>query len=296
MSLVRPVFLLIALVGLSAAQPTVVHTGIYVLNIGKFDVSSGSYTIDFYLSMECSSECSPDFEFMNGRASSVDKLVDEPASKFYRIQASLAENIDLKDYPFDEHALSIVLEDKRGTAEQLVYLVDEKSSGIDPNVVMVGWDLVGWNAKEETHRYEAYGEDYSRFKFGVGIRRIFLASILKTFLPVLFIVIVGLIALLIEERDKLWTRIGINTSSLIAAVMFHLNVTSSIPPVGYLTFADKFMIATYVVLTLNLLSTVMMMVHAKKGDGHREKLIFRASLYGLPLLAALLYAALFLVR
>jgi hypothetical protein len=276
-------------------QPIQVRTSVYVLNLGKFDVSSGSYTVDFYLSMECDEACEPDFEFMNGRATSMDKLIDEPNSKFYRVQANLAENIDLKNYPFDEHALSITLEDKRGQSNELVFVPDDAQSGVDPKVILVGWELNGWNATSETHHYAPYNEDYSRYSFALNIRRIFLASIMKTFLPVLFIVIVGLLALLIEERDKLWTRIGINTSSLIAAVMFHLNVTSSIPPVGYLTFADKFMLVTYVVLVLSLLSTIIMMMHAKHNDATLEKKIYSVSLYGIPLLTLVGYAVLFFV-
>ncbi|MEM0475758.1 MAG: hypothetical protein QW343_03115 [Candidatus Norongarragalinales archaeon] len=278
----------------SSAEQSIVKVGIYVLNIGKFDVSSGSYTVDFYLSMHCDSECDPsNFEFMNGRATSMDKILDAPNEKFYRIQAALSENIDLKEYPFDRHSLPIVIEDKRNTKEKLVYVPDEKNSGIDSSVTLVGWELDGWNSRAEDHIYQPYNESYSRFVFNIGIKRIFLAAILKTFLPVIFIVIVGLLALLIEERDKLWTRIGINTSALIAAVMFHLNVTSSIPPVGYLTFADKFMIVTYVVLVLSLLSSILMMMHAKRGDAQLEKKIYRISLVGLPLLAAVAYAFLF---
>jgi hypothetical protein len=109
-------------------------------------------------------------------------------------------------------------------------------------------------------------------------------------------VIVGLLALLIEERGNIWTRIGINTSALIAAVMFHLNVTSSIPPVGYLTFADKFMMVTYVSLVLGLLSSILMMMHAKSGDETLEKKIFRWSLYGIPLFTVIGYILLFLVK
>ncbi len=281
---------------LASAQPTQVRTSVYVLSLGKFDVSSGSYTVDFYLSMECDAPCEPDFEFMNGRATSVDKLIDEPNSKFYRVQANLAENIDLKTYPFDEHALMVTLEDKRRQANELVFVPDDAQSGVDPKVVLVGWELDGWNATSETHHYAPYDEDYSRYSFALSIRRIFLASVMKTFLPVLFIVIVGLLALLIEERDKLWTRIGINTSALLAAVMFHLNVTSSIPPVGYLTFADKFMLVTYVVLVLSLLSTIVMMMHAKRDDARLEKKIYDISLVGIPLLTLIGYALLFVIR
>ncbi|MCX8175540.1 MAG: hypothetical protein N3E51_05035 [Candidatus Micrarchaeota archaeon] len=286
----------LALPALAAdANQSAVHVGIYILNIGKFDVSTGSYTVDFYLSMRCEQECDPSsFEFMNGRATSLDKIIDEPNEKFYRIQAALSENIDLKEYPFDRHELPIVIEDKRNPKSSIVYVPDEKSSGIDPSVTLDGWELDGWNFRAEDHFYAPYNETYSRFVFNIGIKRIFLASVLKTFLPVIFIVIVGLLALLIEERDKLWTRIGINTSALIAAVMFHLNVASSIPPVGYLTFADKFMIVTYVVLVLSLLSSILMMMHAKAGEERLEKQIYRWSLYGIPAFAAIGYALLFL--
>ncbi|MCX8190406.1 MAG: hypothetical protein N3F05_04235 [Candidatus Diapherotrites archaeon] len=291
-------FLVILLAKLStgADEPQEVEVGIYILNIGKFEVSTGSYTVDFYLSMKCRDACDPsNFEFMNGRATSIDKLIDEPNEKFYRIQASLAENIDLKKYPFDEHFLTIQLEDKRNKSDKLVYVPDKKSAGVDPSVVIVGWDLLGYEQEVAEHFYEPYEETYSRFIFKIHIRRILLAAIIKTFLPVIFIVIAGLLALLIHEQDKLWTRIGINTSSLIASVMFHLNVTSSIPPVGYLTFADKFMISTYSILLLSLFSTVMMMRHAKRKDDVTYNRIYLVALYCIPVLAVFLYGLVILI-
>ncbi len=281
----------------SFAAPQTVDVAVYVLNVGKFEVATGSYNVDFYLSMKCETACDPsNFEFANGRATSVDRLIDEPDEKFYRVQASLAENIDLKAYPFDAHSLSIVLEDKQHTVEDLVYRANDAYSGIDPAVTLVGWDLTGFSHHVEEHYYAPYDETYSRYAFDLGIRRIFLASILKAFLPVLFIVIAGLLALFIHEPDKLWTRLTVNTSSLIASVMFHLNVTSSIPPVGYLTFADKFMIATYVLMIVGLVSTVMMMRHAKAKDEAMLNKIYRYSLYGIPALTLVFYAGLFLLR
>lgn len=290
-----PLFLTTMAAAAVAAEPDTVNVGIYVLNVGKFDVSTGAYTVDFYLSFQCDKPCAPEnFEFMNGRAASVDKIIDEPNNKFYRIQADLMSNIDLKDYPFDRHALSITIEDKHNTDDKQVYLMDAGNSGVDKSVTLVGWNLVGWDARSETHTYEQYGEDYSRFIFDIDIERIFLASILKTFLPVLFIVLAGLLSLMIEKPSDLWTRLGVNTSSLMAAVMFHLNVTSSIPPVGYLTFADKFMMATYVILVLSLLSTIVMMMHAKKGEEKLVRKLYRYSLYGIPTLALAAYLLLFI--
>jgi hypothetical protein len=88
--------------GQPEAGPHVVRVGVYVLNVGKLDTSTGAFTVDFYLSFSSDNESDPGaFEFANGRATSVDRSVDEPGEKFYRIQASLVDNLNLSRYPFD---------------------------------------------------------------------------------------------------------------------------------------------------------------------------------------------------
>lgn len=280
----------------TSSGPTVVYVGVYVLNVGTFDVSTGTYTVDFYLDLLCNSTCDPSgFEFMNGRATSETLLINSSNELFYRIQASLSTNIDLKDYPFDSHSLPIEMEDQINTADTQVYQYNASDSGVDPAVTLVGWQLTGANATVVNHYYAPYDQTYSRFVYNINIQRIVLASMLKTFLPVVFIVLVGLLALLIEENNMLWTRISIITSALIAAVMFHLNIASSLPPVGYLTFADKFMIVTYISLVLSLLSSILMVMHSKSGEKKEAKRISQIALYVIPIVTILGYALIFIV-
>lgn len=275
-----------------ASQSVAVST--YVLNFGKFDVSTGSYTVDFYLDFKCAENCSPEnFEFMNGRATSIDKLIDTPTEKFYRIQASLSQNIDLKQYPFDTHQLTIELEDTRNTIDEIVYVPDNSESGVDPSVIIVGWDLGNWSSSVTEHYYAPYNETYSRYSFALEINRVSMTSIIKSFLPVIFMVIISLLSLLLTA-DKVTTRLGINTSTLIAAVMFHVNLSSSIPPVGYLTFADKFMMATYVIMMAILASGVLLMMHTDSNDKVAADRIHNAALYYMPVLTVVVYAAIFI--
>ena len=73
-------------------KPQVIKVGVYVLNVGKFELSTGQYTMDFYLSLTSDRPIADNsFEFMNGRASSSDLLISEPTNKFYRIQANLRQ-------------------------------------------------------------------------------------------------------------------------------------------------------------------------------------------------------------
>jgi len=277
-----------------STEPVEISVGIYVLNLGKFDVSTGSYTVDFYLDFNCDEPCSPErFEFMNGRATSIDKLIDEPKEKFYRIQASLSQNIDLRQYPFDKHSLTIQIEDKEKTIDQLIYKFDEKNSGIDQAVIIVGWQLDGWDSKVKEHHYPNYNETYSNFVFNINISRVVLTSFFKSFLPVFFMVFVTMLTLVLTA-DKVTTRLSLNISTLLASVMFHLNSTSSIPPVGYLTFADKFMITTYVILVTVLFSGILLMRHTEKKDEAKAYKIYRYSLISIPILTILLYTILFL--
>lgn len=278
----------------AASSPQTIRVGVYVLNVGKFDLSTGSYTMDFYLNLKSNQPILENaLEFINGRAASFEKVLDHPTEKTYRVLANLYDNINLKAYPFDAHALSIQLEDKTRGARDVVYQPDPENSGIDPDVTIVGWELHGWDARSVVHEYKVFGENYSRFVFTVSLRRITLTAILKAFLPAAFIVLIGLLSLLLRP-DKVAARLGLNTSTLLGAVMFHLAVTSQIPPVGYLTFADKFMLASYLVLGLALLSTIFLMRHSDKKEEALAENIYRKSLLFLPPLSALLYALTFL--
>jgi hypothetical protein len=119
-----------------------VNVGAYILNLGNFDIVAGSFTADFYLSFKCNNTRPPlDFEFMNGRASSLDKIIDEPNEKFYMVQANLNSPIDLKKFPFDSQELEIIIEDKTKTTEELICIPNKEETGIDESIAFVGWNM-----------------------------------------------------------------------------------------------------------------------------------------------------------
>jgi hypothetical protein len=62
-------------------EPHIVKVGVYVLNVGKLDTSTGAFTVDFYLSFSSDNESSPGaFEFANGRATSAGDRFEKPGS------------------------------------------------------------------------------------------------------------------------------------------------------------------------------------------------------------------------
>ncbi|MBI2151220.1 hypothetical protein HYU21_00655 [Candidatus Woesearchaeota archaeon] len=198
------------------------------------------------------------FEFMNGRASSSELIIDEPNEKFYRIQVNMNSPVDLKQYPFDQQRMDIILENKDKTIEQLKYIPLKAETGVDSDIAFTGWNIEGWKASSKKHEYSIYGESYSQYVFSLYISRLPLSSFFKTFLPIFFIVLLVLFSFILDP-DKITTRLGMNGSSLVAAVMFHVSISNQLPPVGYLTFADKVMILTYFVLLISFIINILLL-------------------------------------
>lgn len=292
----RKIFLICAVVLILpfVNATTEIQTGVYLLNLGKFDISTGSFTADFYLSLKCSELCPNfDFEFSNGRAATVDKIIDSPIEKFYRIQANLNSQIDLKRYPLDSQNLQIILEDKKSTIDKVRYVPNIKETGIDPEIAFSGWSVGEWSAIEVEHEYEVYDETYSRYVFTLPIERIALNSFFKTFLPVIFIVLVMLSSYFLDP-DKVTTRLTMAGSALVASVMFHISISNQIPPVSYLTFADKFMIMTYLLVLITFAINVVLLELLERKKIELASRIYRATEYSSIAIAFLLYALVFI--
>jgi hypothetical protein len=70
----------------------------------------------------------------------------------------------------------------------------------------------------------------------------------------------------ILEPDKVTTRLAAVSSALLASVMFHVSISSQLPAVTYLTFADKFMVLTYLILLVSFcLSLAVYVIQGKPG-------------------------------
>jgi hypothetical protein len=262
-----------------AAQQQIL-VGIYVLSIGKLDISTGSFTVDFYLDLKSKdpkNQVTADaaaLEFMNGRGT-FELVEDKGYEKFYRVLATLSTPIDLRRFPFDAQKMQIILENKTNSLEQVKYIPLTAESGMDQAIVFPGWNIKGWEATSTAHEYPVYktpegkNEVYSQYIFSVNIARIPMNSFLKTFLPVLFLMLI-VMASFILDPDKVTTRLAAISSALVASAMFHVSISGQIPPVGYLTFADKFMVLTYLILLMSFcLSLGVYIMQSKPGKQAR---------------------------
>jgi hypothetical protein len=263
--------------------PTKIRVGVYMLGVGNLDMTSGGYTLDFYLNFICDRPCDPSkFDIMN--ASSAPEIDDQTADTrggtfyTYRVRVDLVTQLDLKKYPFDEHNLAIEIEDKNMDKTKLVYEVDAEKSGIDTHVLVSGWDLrPDWSADVGDHIYPVFDHSaYSRYRFFISIYHPWQASFLKGLFAAIVIVGVGMLSFLLAFDDA-EDRVNLTSGTLASAIFYHLTLTSSIPPVGYLTYADQFMLIQYLFISVALGISVALMMLNNRGSTEIAKKLHRAT-------------------
>ena len=267
--------------GQAAAQtatpgPISVETTIYVYNLSAFDVARASFVADFYLEYECKPSCAGiDIEFMNGRASNLDKITDEPGKRAYRVYGTFQSPLDFRKFPFDQQALKIVLEDKRKKSGELTFVPNTKESGLDDEISLPGWLLSAGDIMVAKKVYEgAAAETFSRLTFEVKLSKSKINGSIKVFLPIIFVTMIVTFGYVLG-LDHLKDRITLSATSLVATVMFHVNVTNQLPPLSYFTLADVYLGCTYAFILMTIGINVFMLEKIHEGQKPAAERIWR---------------------
>jgi hypothetical protein len=246
------------------ADENTINAGIYVISIGNFEFNKGTYVLDFYLIFRWENQnLSPaSFEFMNGRPITKEKIYEdytnESSEIWYRIQANLFITPDFSSYPFDIQNLKIIIEDSKFNTSVLKYNTIDEMLGIDEEFQLAGWETQSYDLTVLEHEYP-WGETYSQLIFTVKLVRAAGANAAKLLLPpIIFCIVSGLSFFF--KADKITHRLGLGTSMLISAVMFHLSQTTSLPALPSLILIDKIMIAVYAFLASSLFATTLIYI------------------------------------
>lgn len=277
-------------------QPTHVKIGVYVLHVSKYDLQSANYQMDFYLILKCSSVCNNiNFEVINSTYTTTHLVTKQPNMLIYRIQADLNKTDNLRNYPFDTHELDVIIEDRQLSNDKVIFEPDPSITFLDSKLSVVGFHLLPEVLTSITnHYYTVFQRTFSSYKFTIQIERPWLAGILKGILPALIIMCCNFLALFIRI-DHISQRLGIATSTLVASVVFHLNLTASLPPLGYITFADMFMFINYVCLLLVMSEVVFAMLFIETHHKSLATRINKICTWAIPLFWLTLQSTNFLV-
>ncbi len=249
------------------AEPTKVKVGSYILNVGNFDPALGTYDLSFYVWVKWDKDINgftaENFELMNAKNMSLELIEELPGYKFYSGQGTFFQKIDMANFPFDSHEISLELEDKLYDVTKLVYVPDTNwLSSENPDIAVLGWKNNGAKIEFVERYYDTWNTTYSRYIHKINVSRPLIDS-LKVFLPIIFLSLLGFFTFLINIR-KFSERLSMSVFTFMAAIAYQIQVNVTIPPLGFFTIADKAMIAIYAGLLFATIYTIYIQWYEEK--------------------------------
>lgn len=267
----------------------IAKVGFLLSNVRNYDMQKGTFDADFFVTFTSERPMPPfDLILPNGKADLSEKMAETPTFRMYRFIGTFSSPLDLHDYPFDTQELVIELEDDDNGTDQMVLVADREHTNLDVGFDVPGWEIAFTQARVLNHyfpdRFENDDLYYSRYKFSLGLRRFAASAVFTVFMPAIIIVLISVSGLWIP-REELEVRSNATTPMLAAAVLFHYSLIQSLPATGYLTRADKLMMAVYVCLALHMGITWLWFVLDER---HIERVMKLGKWLGLPVTVAIM--------
>ena len=260
-----------------APKPEQVIVGAYINDIQQLDFKTNTYVIDLYVWFRWNSpdiDPSKSMEFMNRFASDNnrrDELIDAPEKmpdgslySIIRYQGLFAAKFPLESYPFDRQELKVIMEDTLAGEASQIYVPDgPRAVIIDPVITLPGFTVGKPGMRIVTNSYptnfgdlsKPKAEPYSRIVVSVPVTRPVVAMSLKTFVPILLIVVCASLVFFVRPR-YVEGRIGLGITALLTLVALQLTATAPLPDVDYLMMLDKIFLLAYLFIIIALARVV----------------------------------------
>lgn len=183
--------------GAPAVRVTKAKVGLVIREIREFNIQTGGFEADFFLSLTGDKELpNLNLAFTNGHEVNVTPIADAPTFKLYSVTRKFTTEIDLRDYPFDDQVLQILMKirrrawtssSSRRTRGARASTRRSASRASAPQKV---------SAVSYKHKYpQRFDRDdlyVSRYKFTTTVARFATSAALDVYVPALIIVLISL--------------------------------------------------------------------------------------------------------
>jgi hypothetical protein len=242
-----------------AGPPTRVRVGMLLNSIDDYDVKTGKYGADFFLSLTSDTPMPVvRLAFPNGKVDDKEVIADKPTFKLYRMIGTFKSPPNLRKYPFDSQELKILIEDDYHGIDQVRFSVDKERTQIARGFRALGWQVASLEARSLSQsypdRFEGDDLQYGRYIFSIKLERYATSAAFKVFVPAFVIVLIALLGMWVPPNE-MEVRSNAGAPMLAGAVLFHFALMQELPSTSYLTRADKLMLGVYLSLALGMIST-----------------------------------------
>ena len=254
----------------------VVTVGVYWVNVHGLDFRADTCFITAYvwlkwrggddptLSLEFANAVE-DWQLQKTRAFPAPKVLSN-GEKYQemRVNGMFYQPYDLREYPLDTQRISLYLEDNARTVDEVVYLADDKSSGLDTSLSIPGWNVVGLTTQSFIHDYQTdFGDpdagpestDFTSLVYTLTIERDIDYFLWKLMFPLIIVLLTNWLALLLRPN---WIdlRTGMPATALLTLVFLQVAYSAELPELSYLVLMDKIYVMAYAMIITTLLQVI----------------------------------------
>ncbi|MFA5960522.1 MAG: hypothetical protein WC785_08390 [Tatlockia sp.] len=262
-----------------------VSVSVRLISIDSIDVTKGTYQFNIYLGFTCEKDC-PKFNlnFFHGTINKTSFMMSvlSPKQIIYHLQLLIEKDFYSVRYPFDGYWLDMSIIDEDHDISKLLFVADEKHTVVPSQAILHGWNFDNKKVFVNSFEVPFLNTSFSRYNFQILITRPILMGFLKIIFPAVIILLFAFITFIIATKHSI-QRLGIVSGTLISSILLHLNISSSLPLLSYLTYVDSFMIINYLIFFIILFENVYVMRLIDEEKVEKATQFDRISLLTIPL-------------
>jgi hypothetical protein len=284
-----------------------VTTGIYIDRIKSISLKDNLWTVDFYIWFKWSGNIDPgqSFQVVDGSMDNKELIKNSTTGtenfSLYKVTSTITKKFDMFRFPVDTQFLTIDVMDTKNGRQALVYIPDNGSSAVGPDVNVQGYYIEGLETVEKPFYYNTTMGDptmdnttYSQFRSGVLINREDLTFLFISLIGILIAVFAGLMSLLIMSYQG---RFSLEGSAMFVGITNMVLITN-LAPTGIATLGHLITAYGLFIIALCLLESSISLSYHKRGEEAFSRKLDIITLKILALgfiitLAAIIFAAWF---
>lgn len=187
-----------------------------------------------------------------------------------RFLGNLGVNLDLKEFPLDQNALSIHLVSFDHTPDRVEIVLDDERTGRADAFSIEGWDIGEISAERALSSVSPNHRNLAAVHYTLPAKRQVGFYLWKVIVPLTLIVFMSWAVFFIEPAH-LGVQIAIATSSVLTLIAFYLHLGTLLPQISFLTRLDFFILGATILVFLAFGEAIVTSLQTRY-DRHEEAL------------------------
>ena len=199
-----------------------------------------------------------------------------------RAWGTFSQTLQLRDFPFDEQTIRIVLVAAGDSPEDLSLTIDN-GSGITQALSIPDWSVLDWRAQSGVTGTGPENTPVSTASLIVDLKRHPGFFIVKVLLPLVLIILMSWTVFWINPQNA-GAQISISVTAILTLIAFLFSMSSMLPRLPMLTRLDWFVMYSTFLVFFSLIEAVYTIRLANSGDLEKALLADRVARWIFPLL------------